>query len=496
MPRAAAAPAVSPPRLRRRLTWAFVLVAGVCAGLLAVTSYALVHQARLADSRDRAVADARYQLVLAGQFLPLDAQRRTALLRSFESSGRHVVLADGDRVTASHPEFAPQPPEELRSRAAEGALGYHRLDAGSRRLLLVGGRIPGSDAELYVVHSEDRLRSELRYLGLVLLLGWLVVAGLASVTGHLVARRALEPVGRASAAARAVAEGLLDTRLPVRGRDEFGAWADSFNRMAEALSAKLAALAAAQTRERRFTADVAHELRTPVTALVAEASLLQESLERLPAEARRPAELLIADVVRLRRLVEELMEISRLDAGAEPVRIEPVDLAGLISALLAARGWQQRVRLELSPDLATVMTDPRRAERVLGNLIDNAVEHGGGAVAVSGRRVGDAVLLTVSDEGPGIPPEELPHVFDRFSKGDGARSGHGSGLGMAIARQNADLLGGALEVESPPGQGVRCRFRLPVAPLLHDGEVPDGTEGEREKHNGPTEADPAHRRPS
>src|SRR5206468_1201339 len=138
---------------------------------------------------------------------------------------------------------------------------------------------------------------------------------LAALAGVVLARSALRPVARASEAAHSLAEGLLETRLPVEGTDEFGAWAQSFNEMAAALEAKIAELQAAQARERRFTADVAHELRTPVTALMGEAALLREHLAQMPPESRRPAELLIGDVARLRRLVEDLMEVSRFDAG-------------------------------------------------------------------------------------------------------------------------------------------------------------------------------------
>src|SRR5207244_7961849 len=136
------------------------------------------------------------------------------------------------------------------------------------------------------------------------------------------------------------------TRLPVTGGDECGVWAEAFNEMAAALEAKIFALSEAQARERRFTADVAHELRTPLTALVGEASLLADHLDSMPSSSRRPAELLIADVGRLRRLVEDLMEISRFDAGRESVQDERVDLAALTAAALRARGWEGRVRLD------------------------------------------------------------------------------------------------------------------------------------------------------
>ncbi|MFC4021548.1 ATP-binding protein [Micromonospora sp. GCM10011542] len=452
--------AVPPGRLRRRLTIAFVLVAGVSAGLLAGGSWLLLRQARLDASLHQAAADARYQLLLAGQFLPLTDQRRTELLTSFEGSGRHVVLVDG-AVRPSHPAYAPTLDAPLRATVAAGELGYQRSAPATRpRLLVVGGRIPGSTAELYVLTVEDDIAADLAQLRTALLAGWVLVVLLAAGVGHLLARRTLEPVGRASRAAKALTEGLLATRLPVRGRDEFSVWAESFNEMAAALESKIAALSAAQERERRFTADVAHELRTPVTALVAAASLLREHLDQLPGDARPAARLLVGDVVRLRRLVEDLMEISRLDAGQERLAVGEVDAPALLHAIVAARGWSARVRVDTTP--VRLRTDPRRLERVLANLITNAVEHGGGEIRTTVGRAGSLIVFEVTDQGPGIPPEHLSRLFDRFHQVDPARSGPGSGLGLAIAREHAHLLGGALSVRSEPGAGTRFRLALPA----------------------------------
>jgi two-component system, OmpR family, sensor histidine kinase MtrB len=475
------APAVPPGRLRRRLTIAFVLVAGVSAAALAVGSYVMVRRSWLDDSLRQATVDARYQLVLARQFLPLDDKRRASLLTSFEDSGRHVLLRTGDADTAtlaSNPAFAPGLGREIRADVAAGQLAFERPTGGAApHLLVVGGRIPGSTAELYLVRVEDRIYHDLNQLRTALAAGWLAVVVLAAGVGHVLARRTLEPVGRASQAARAVAEGLLATRLPVRGRDEFGVWAASFNQMADALQAKIEALSAAQARERRFTADVAHELRTPLTALVAEASLLREHLDDLPADARRPAELLVADVVRLRRLVEELMEISRLDAGHETVLVQPVDPTELLRSIVDGRGWQDRVTVTGTP--VTVHTDPRRLERVLANLVANAVEHGGAGVRASVCLDGSAVAVTVADDGPGIAAEHLPHVFDRFYKADASRSGRGSGLGLAIARENARLLGAELSVRSRVGVGTRFRLELAVSqpPVTRRLPAGDGAAG-------------------
>jgi two-component system sensor histidine kinase MtrB len=354
---------------------------------------------------------------------------------------------------------------------AAGQLAFER-SPGRSHLLVVGGRIPGSAAELYVVTGEGRLYADLSQLRTALLAGWAVVLLFAAGVGHMLARRALEPVARASRAARAVAEGLLATRLPVHSRDEFGAWAESFNEMAAALEAKIGDLSRAQARERRFTADVAHELRTPVTALVAEASLLREHLDRLPSDARRPAELLLADVVRLRRLVEDLIEISRLDARKVSLFRRPVDLTALLDTIVRARGWDGQVAVR--GDTVTLHTDPRRLERVLANLLANAVTHGASGVTASVRRTADGVTVTVADRGPGIPPEHLPHLFERFYKADPSRTGAGSGLGLAIAYENARLLGGRLWVDSTPGAGTRFHLDLPAeaAPLTLPGSDP------------------------
>jgi two-component system sensor histidine kinase MtrB len=472
---------VRPGRLRRRLAIAFVLVAGVSAGALALGSYLLVRQARLSDSLDRAKSEAEFDLVLAQGFQPLSAQKKISdLLTSFEQKRVHVVLIAHGTAVASNTTFDPEIPVQLRAVAGEGQLGYQRVTSGRRHLLLVGGRIPGAADELYVVVDESRIVGDLGQLRNVLVLGWLAVTMIAGLVGTVLARRTLEPVAEASEAARKVAEGLMQTRLPVGAEDEFGAWASSFNEMADALEAKIAALSEAQARERRFTSDVAHELRTPLTALVAEASLLAERLADMPEVARRPAELLIQDVSRLRRLVDELMEVSRFDAGAETVRPEPVALRALADAVIRSRGWGGQVAVD-GPEL-TLVTDRRRVERILSNLVGNAVEHGGRDVRIRVRIESADAVIEVADDGPGVGLEHLPHLFDRFYKADPSRSTGGSGLGLAIARENARLLGGDVEVWSELGAGTRFTVTLPVGERLPGGEAVVSSPGEHEAH--------------
>jgi signal transduction histidine kinase len=451
--------AVPTGRLRRRLTIAFTLVAGVSALALAAGSYWIVRETRLDDSVERALDQSRFNLELASSVLEGGTGRAATdeLLAALSTRGdfETVGVTDGTSFSSSVSVGPEQVPEGLEPLVEDGQLAYQREQVGGTPMLVTGGKVAGSSADLYFFFSEQELKDDLAQLRNILLAGVVVLSLLGALVGALLARRTLAPVARASAAAQSLAEGLLETRIPVERADEFGAWAVSFNEMADALQGKIAALSAAQERERRFTSDVAHELRTPLTALVAEAELLGEHLDRMPDDVRRPAELLVADVGRLRRLVDDLMEISRLDAGAVAASAEPVDLRALVDTVVRDRGWNGRVQVEGAGGKVT--SDPRRIERVVANLVDNALEHGGGDATVL---VGTGTV-EVADDGPGIPADQLPHVFERFWKGDPARSGPGSGLGLAIARENARLLGGDVEVASEPGRGTRFTFRLP-----------------------------------
>ena len=443
--------------LRRRLTIAFMLAVGVSAAALAAGSYFVVRHNLMSDSVASGERQTRRNLAIAPTYLGEGTDALLAAYGRAEAGFLTVGLRRGRPFSSNPLSIGPlQVPAGLRRVVARGELGYERAEVAGKHYLVVGGPV-GGDTELYFFFSEQGLRHDLALLRNILAGGVGILVLLAGFAGALLARQTLRPVGRASNAARSLAEGLLETRLPVEGRDEFGSWAQSFNEMASALETKIADLSAAQARERRFTADVAHELRTPLTALVGEASLLAEHLDSMPPESRRPAELLVADVGRLRRLVEDLMEISRFDAGQESVHAESVDLGALTAATVRARGWEERVRLEA--DEVELTSDPRRLERIVANLVGNAVEHGDNDVAV---RVGSdgGAFVEVADQGPGIPREHLAHLFERFYKADPARSGGGTGLGLAIAQENARLLGGRIEVWSEPGQGTRFTLRL------------------------------------
>jgi two-component system sensor histidine kinase MtrB len=325
----------------------------------------------------------------------------------------------------------------------------------------VGGRAGASGPAYYFVHDVRALEEALAQLRLALVVGTVILILVALLVARVIARGVLAPVEAAGRAAERIERGDLSARVPVTSDDEFGTWAERFNRMAAALADTIDRLETAEARNRAFVADVAHELRTPLAALVAEASILREHLGELPVESRRAGELLVADVGRLRTLVDDLMEVSRFDAGAEQIAIEPIDMGGLVRSVSAARLPDASLNLPDQPLI--IETDPRRLERILGNLLDNAREHAPGApVDVSLTVDAGEIALAVSDHGPGVPPDRLERIFDRFYKADPSRHGGSSGLGLAIAAEHAALLGGYLTAANLASGGLRIELRLPV----------------------------------
>jgi two-component system sensor histidine kinase MtrB len=455
---------VTPTRLRRRVAVAFVLAVGVATGVLALGSYVVVRNARLDDSANRSV----HQTVVNLRYATTQPNLQALFegLRARGQSSAVVVLRRGVPPQMSVASGAAQIPAELRRLVGQGRLARERVIVAGRHYVVVGGALPETRGQYYFFYDEQQVWHDLAVLRNVLALGWLALVVLAGLGGTLFARRTLAPVAQASNAARSLAEGLLDTRLPVASDDEFGAWAAAFNDMAAALEAKIGALAEAQERERRFTANVAHDLRSPLTALIGEARQLAKQAEDLPLEFQRLTGMLVADVDRLCRLTEDLLEISRLDSGQEPPEAEPVDAAALVKGVLQSHGRSDIVALDAHHVVVT--TDARRLERIVANLIENAVTHAGVGIRVRVARDHDHAVIAVADDGPGISADTLPYIFDRQFKADFSRSGQGSGLGLAIARENARLLGGDITATSTPGAGAVFLVRLPVAESLPD----------------------------
>ena len=298
--------------------------------------------------------------------------------------------------------------------------------------------------------------------------GLLLVVMLALITG-LVARQVVAPVRAAARTAARLASGRLDERLTVRGEDEIARLGSSFNSMADALQSQIRLLEDLSRVQRRFVSDVSHELRTPLTTVRMAADVLFDAREDFPAGASRSAELLQAELDRFEALLADLLEISRYDAGAADLDVSPTDLCPLVRRVLSAaaplaerRGSRLEVRLPERPVVADV--EQVRIERVLRNLVVNAVEHGEGRpVEVALDADEDKVVVTVRDHGVGLQPGQAGMVFTRFWRGDPsrARTTGGTGLGLAIALEDVRLHGGWLQAAGAPGRGSVFRMTVP-----------------------------------
>jgi two-component system sensor histidine kinase MtrB len=471
--------------VRTRLTATIVFLVALTAIVLGVAAYVFVdarlHQQELDDANNQA----RFDLsVLAPSRLtaPLTDEAILGLLGDFQFRNLPtVIVPDGAQPYYSSSALTgvvETIPGGVRSFVDQGQIAYSWQDVNGRPSLVIGGRSGGTGPAIYFIRDVEPIRQALEQLRLALIAGGVALTLLALIAARLVARGVLAPVDEASRAAVRIERGDLSARVPVLSNDEFGVWAERFNRMADSLEDTIVRLEAAQAQNRRFVADVAHELRTPLSALVAEASLLRDHLDELPADARRTGELVIHDIGRLRGLVEDLMELSRFDAAGEEVRLQPVDLGRLIRDVAAAR--HRDAVLELPDERIVVETDPRRLERILGNLLDNAREHAPGALVVLRLVAGpDAVRIAVLDRGPGVPRDRLDRIFERFFMADPSRRG-GSGLGLAIAAEHATLLGGSLRARNRDGGGLEVELSLPVTEPLPRGDPAETDEDEAE----------------
>ncbi|RMF31362.1 MAG: HAMP domain-containing protein, partial [Chloroflexi bacterium] len=297
----------------------------------------------------------------------------------------------------------------------------------------------------------------------------LIVGGAAALLvalglGFLLFRQITAPLGRLAAAADQIATGNLDVRVKAAGQDELGRVADAFNRM-------VISLAQAERLRRDMTADIAHELRTPLTVIQGNLEAVLDGI--YPADTQHLGPVL--DKVRLLiRLVEDLRTLSLAEAGELPLHRQPTDLVALARRVVAgfrASAAEKGVAIEVTAAaLPPVSVDAGRIEQVLGNLLDNAVRHtpAGGRVTLSlrqdDREPHRRIRVAVTDTGPGIPPEALPHIFERFYRAerDRARRSGGTGLGLAIVKGIVEAHGGQVWAESAKGRGTTIGFWLPL----------------------------------
>ncbi len=383
--------------------------------------------------------------------------------------GRNAFASPGVATTDAPPDLA--------ARLAPGAgpaYVFADVPVGDRRErgLVVGSPVDVPALGEYRLYHLFPLTSERETANLVrrtaALAGLLLVGLLALITG-LVARQVVAPVRMAARTAERLAAGLLDERLPVRGEDEIARLGSTFNSMAEALQSQIRQLEDLSRVQRRFVSDVSHELRTPLTTVRMAADVLFDGRESYPPSASRAAELLQAELDRFESMLADLLEISRHDAGAAALDPTPTDLGMLVRRVLttaqplaARRGSSLDLRLPPAPVIADV--EPLRIERVLRNLVVNAIEHGEGQpVRVDLVATEEAVAVSVRDHGVGLQPGQSHQVFTRFWRGDPSRTRTtgGTGLGLAIALEDVRLHAGWLQAAGMPGKGSVFRMTLP-----------------------------------
>ncbi|MCL2729577.1 MAG: HAMP domain-containing histidine kinase [Actinomycetia bacterium] len=504
--------------LRFRLVAGFALIAAVSALGTGALTFREARTGVLQQSQDTVVNQFRDSVDAAIPGVPAQpgqAELATLVsnLASTHRSQHWRVLATFGGLQASSepgddfPELTPALRTSVRTRSVAV---FQRVRTDGRSALVVGLPVvrvddgsprSGSGLALYLVVPQT---TEQRYVSA--LVGAIERAALpalllAVLLALFVARGVLRPVRALRDATRRMADGHLDTRLDVHGSDELADLSSAFNETAAALERSVSELRRMEQQARRFAADVSHELRTPLAAMSAVTDVLDEEAAHLEHGTAEAVQLIGEETERLVRLVNDLMEISRFDAGAAELHLDEIDLAESVRRTLAARGWQDQVVAHLpEPGALRMPVDPRRFDVVVANLAGNALRHGaepvtvtlmwhrdgagggpggrlggeggggsalgGAAVGAGGSAAGGArawARLVVADGGPGIPAEALPHVFERFYKASSARTrSESSGLGLAITAENVRLHGGRIHVANGPAGGAVFTVDLPA----------------------------------
>lgn len=458
---------IRPPGLQARLT---ALVASVAFIAAVATSAAVYLQARaniFSTAQDQMLTAFTDTLDSAVPWFDAHPTRRD--LYEFTGIGDGSTAWSGDVRTDTWPADVPGPPPELLARLERSELPvFQRVDNAGKPLFYVGGRVGERDLPLstptYVTAVFDlaEAQSQIDSLERRAAAVAVVVSVLAAVIGLWTARRLVLPLRRLSAAAAELVPGRPRQELTAGASHELADLVATFNRSAAELDRTVADLAAKEADARRFVADVFHELRTPIAALVAVAEVLEEDAESMDADTARAARIVSRGAGRLSRLTEDVIEISRFDSGRADLATEPHDLVDVVRESLQTRGFESRVRMEATAPVV-VVADRRRIDIAVGNLVSNAFAHGSPPVEVTVCADGDDAVITVTDHGTAIPEDVREHLFERFYKADASRGRtSGSGIGLALAEENVVLHGGTITVTSDPA-GNTFTVRLPGA---------------------------------
>jgi len=450
--------------LRARLIFAFAFGALLLSGLLAALTYGMVRENLVRQRETTATRQVFFNAAIVRDQLRTQDVDRTSLLEGLNSpAGSSPVLFDGTRsewIALTLERSRDQMPMALRERVLDGAPARMRYSLDGESSIAVGVPIPAVSAAYFEIVSMASLDEALESLSIALVAAALVTTLAGASIGAWGSRRVLRPLSTVSHAATAIAGGSLGTRLDAVDDPDLDPLVRSFNEMVDALQQRI-------ERDARFASDVSHELRSPLMTLSASLEVLQSRRDEMPERAQFALDLLTADVQRFSTMVEDLLEISRMDAGVglDP---EPVRIVELVLHAVSTGGEEDfSLDIDASSDDAVVLADKRRLVRVLANLIDNARKYGGGVDRIAVERTDGAIHVAVEDSGPGVAPEDRDIVFERFSRGSGAgRRGttDGVGLGLALVHEHMRLHGGRVWVEDrrDGSPGARFVIELPV----------------------------------
>lgn len=429
------------PGLTNRITVGFALISLVVAlavsGATYLSTRVYLVQERETAALNRALIDARVvdaalsdgkRPVKALESVPASADSQSLLNVDGEWFSNNVTVSPGDL-----------PRTLLTSAEPDGA--WQRFAAENTTFL--GVAIPVSGGLFVETFSFAELDQTLAVLGWVLAVASLLAFVLGGAIGRYAGHRILRPLVTLADGARQITAGDLHARVPVGDDPDLSAISTAFNDMADAVEDRI-------ERERRFSGNVSHELRSPLTGILGTAELLEHRRERLPEREATLVSALVSQVRRFSATVLDLLEISRI-GGDETIQHESIDIGGLIDDVLSNRGLPLDLR---EGDGVRLTTDPRRFERVVSNLVENAERHGDGLIMIKVEPGRETTRLVVDDAGPGIPEEIAGQIFEPFSRGDVTRQ-DGAGLGLAIVREQVRLLGGEVSVQTSPQGGAR-----------------------------------------
>lgn len=437
-------------RLRTRVALSFAALSVMVAGTVSLGTYAfarwyLVSQ-RESTALTRAALDSRAAAAaLSAGAVPSDALDQIPSV----GTSQPMIQLQSTWYTRAVTVSPTALPDELLSTAVPNGAHQRFTIAGDPYYVVAIPIDEGMYVEVFPLRDLDATLT----LGGWILVGLsLLAAALGAVIGETAVGRILEPVRRLGAGARRLAGGELSTRIDETGDPDLDPIAESFNDMADAIQTRIA-------RERRFTANVSHELRSPLTSVLGTAELLDRRRDELPERDAAVVTVLLQQVRRMSRMLLDLLEISRITAD-DPIQWESTDVTELCRDVMRQRG--------LEPALVTgesvLRTDARRLERIVGNLIDNAERHGGGVVRVIVQREANGARVVVDDAGPGIDESMRERLFEPFTRGESTERTDGAGLGLAIVREQAGALGGDVAIETSPEGGARFVAQLPDGP--------------------------------